>query len=186
MVFIQWIFFYTLPAIGAISLARSLRTPTQRALAIHAGIVLSIALVSFTGVRLDWNISLLSLGCLGASVCLSFYLLRTEGLTYALSSAVQEWCILLAGILLAPATGILIAAVLTALVFSLAHLMGPKEIGWKLPFTFGWGIVSILAYAGFHEPLLNIAIHASAGALLIHAGYMRGHYGNTPPQESKN
>jgi hypothetical protein len=94
------------------------------------------------------------------------------GLGYILSSIIQECCILLAGVLLISVSGVLIGALVTAFIYALVHPMKNSNWHWKFSLLFLWGIVSILLYIWLHQPLLNIAIHAAAGSVLIYIGLL--------------
>jgi hypothetical protein len=172
MVLMQWVFFYVAPAVLFVSLARLLQPIRYRMLTVHIGVGVSILLLSITGVRLFWSPSVVPATLLTLSFLLALYLLGSLGLLYLLSSMLQEVCILLAGTLIVSMTGIVVASVLTALVFAFAHDVDFSNWRWKFPLTFIGGVFSIMLYLLLRQPLLNIALHASLGVILIHAGFL--------------
>ncbi len=135
----------------------------NRVLIMHIFITLSIILLVSTGVRLNWNFQILQLFLLVVGTLLSVYFMGSLGLMYMISSAMQEICILLAATIIIPKSGLFFGALATSLIYTLAH-----KINWqKFLLIFLWGNISILLYAWFHSPLINIALHTAIGAFLI-------------------
>ncbi|OGG53242.1 hypothetical protein A3C20_03305 [Candidatus Kaiserbacteria bacterium RIFCSPHIGHO2_02_FULL_55_25] len=172
MIFLQWTLFYAVPAAVAVYLKNKQPRVRNRVLILHAGVIVSVILLSAVGLRLTWQFSLLSLVATVAGVLFSTYLLGTHGTLYSLSAFIQEWCILLAGSYLSDGYGVVFGAAATALVFAFAHQTVERELIWKLPLIFLWGCVSIILYSWLHDPLLNIGLHAGLGVILIYKGFL--------------
>lgn len=172
MILLQLILFYAAPAYVAVTLARRRKSPSDRIMIVHIGILASILLLSYVGAEVSWDFRIYNVAFVAVGALLSLYLLGLLGLGYAASSAVQEWCLLLAGVYLLGSMGFLLSAVISALVYALAHNIDSANVRWKLPLTFLWGCCSILLYLWLREPLLNIALHTVVGALLIRKGLL--------------
>ena len=166
-----WALAYAMPALIAVYVSNTL--PVKRGL-INANllVVLSIIFMTLAGARVEWSVSALSLTVFSASTIVAVYFLRATGILYALSAVAQQYCILLASLLMQPTTGILIAGAATACLFALAHKLRTPEWRWKAPLLFIFGIASILLYEWLREPLLNFALHIALGTLLISKGYL--------------
>lgn len=175
MGFQYWIFYYLVPAIIASYLLYIQSSARNRALSTGALMVLSIVLISHLGVRLSWNFQFSQILLVGTSALLSIYFLGLLGLTYLIASIIQEWCFLLASVLLVPSSGLWLGAIVTALVFTLAHFVHRTEWShwkWRFPLMFLWAVVSILLYFWLKRPLLNIALHTTTGSILIGNGIL--------------
>lgn len=171
--FLTWILCYALPVLAGVSIAYRLKRKEARIFVIHVGLTLSIVLLSAVGVRLAWSFSLWFVILTGATILAAIWMLgMRDGFLYLVSCIVQEACILLAGVLLLPLTGPWFAAFATALVFALAHRMNERK--WWLRFLIigGWGFCSVLLYAWFREPLLNVSLHILGGGILIYYGVL--------------
>ena len=168
MIFLQWSLFCALPAIVGIYVKNKKLSPKNKILILHVGVLISIALFSIVGVRLTWQPSSLSLALLLLSVLASFLLLGKYGFLYIVSTFMQEWNILLSASYLAGGYGIIFAALITAFVFILPHQTLANDLVWKLPLLFVWGCASFFLYVWLGEPLLNVAIHATGGSILIY------------------
>ncbi len=171
-VLLEWLICYATPVLTGVSIAYGQRFKETRMATIHAGILISAALVTLLGMRLEWNISLTYILSLLIVSGLSAYAVERFGILYVLSCALQEYCILLAAVLLAPLGVSVLSAAATATVFALAHRMNFKN--WPLRFLIigGWGFCSILLYDFLHEPLLNISLHILGGTILIYTGVL--------------
>ena len=168
-----WILCYALPAGVAIYLTSTQTLPRNKMLTMHGGILVSIFILSAVGGRLHIEFQtlyvLLAVTSLIATISFLSWL---PGFGYTLSSVIQEYCLLLAGLLLVPVGGVWIAAFATALIYAVAHQMESSNWRWKFPLMLVWGMVSIFLYAWLQQPLLNIALHASIGAALIRVGLL--------------
>src|SRR3989344_7340965 len=133
MTFWQWALFYLAPALAAFFLTKNRRLTGFSMLVIHACLLVSIVLLSTTGTRLSWQFQNYYVVLAVLSSIFSIYLLGTVGLGYALSSIIQEWCLLLAGTLLWRESPLLLAAFLSSLVYALAHVTDRSHWRWKVP-----------------------------------------------------
>ena len=172
MSFFLWCIAYLVPFVGALFVARRQQSLVASIVVAHLFVLISIALLFIVGARVSSGSSVYSVGFLGVSLLFALLLLRGYGLVYVFSSVIQQYCILLAYLLLASTTGPWVAMVLTALVFALAHLIKRSGWQWKLPITFLWGVLSCLLYFWLQDPFLNIAIHTICGAVLISRGLL--------------
>lgn len=176
MEFQYWILYYAIPAgIATYLLKTKLSSVRNRVLTMHGFLLLSILLVSSTGASLNWDFSLLQLVAVGVAILLSIYLLGFMGLPYTISSAIQEYCLLLASVLIVPVSGLLLGAMAASLPYTFAHFGRRTERPnwqWKFPLIFLFGTISILLYFWLEQPLLNIALHISIGAILIRRGVL--------------
>ncbi len=170
MAALPWILCYFLPA--AITGLMSYKQPAKEGLKnAHLLVVLSIIFMTLASAQLEWVLSPRSIVALLGAGALATYLLGYYGALYTLSAALQQYCILLATTLIVPIVGLPIGAAATALMFALAHKMDKKNVLWKLPLLFCFGLGSIFLYESFHEPLLNVALHTALGAALMHRDY---------------
>jgi hypothetical protein len=173
-VFLAWAIGYALPAAISYSVALKQKSLLRSLIVVHVFLLLSMLLLFAFGARLEFSVSTYSV-CFACAVLLASCLfLKRLGFAYALSSAVQESWMLLSLALLLPVTGFWIAAVLTALPYSLLHLIKSSGWWWKIAGTFLWGMLSLGLYVWLHDPLLNIALHAFGGGLLIRFGFLLG------------
>jgi len=176
MEFLYWIFYYAIPAgIATYLLKRQQSSVKNRVLTMHGFVLLSIFLLSIIHVSLNWNFQAYQLLILGAGTLLSVYLMGFRGLLYAVSSAIQEYCLLLASVLIIPTTGLWLGAIITSLPYTFAHFgrrLEKPNWYWKFPLLSLYGTFSILLYFWFQQPLLNIALHTVAGAILIRIGIL--------------
>lgn len=172
IILVDWILFYLLPATIAFSVAFHQKTRKARLLVIHIGLAISILFLLFTGARLRMSVHLIPLICFVLAIALAVYFLARLWVVYILSSILQELCLLLAAVLLIQQAGLIYVAIPTAFVYSFGHLMDKRDWGLKLSVTTVWGISSILLYYYFQQPLLNIALHITGGAILINRGYL--------------
>jgi hypothetical protein len=175
MQFQIWVYCYAIPVAIAIYLCSKMPSRRKEILTMHLFVAFSIILLSIKGVNLNWNLQIISLLIISLGILLSLYLLKFLGLVYVASSTLQESCLLLAGIVAVSTVGLIWGAIITSVLYTLAHF--PRRIDWihwhwKLPLLFIWAIVSIFLYSYFHQPLLNIAIHIVAGAILIRKGLL--------------
>jgi hypothetical protein len=179
MMILGWILFYVLPATLSTFISRRFKSFNTRLIIIHIGLVVSIVSISLVGARLQTVFQIYPFVFLCASIVASAFLLIRLSPLYIVSSVVQEYCILLAAVLVSPAVGIIWAAIGTGLVYSMAHMADPSQWGLKLPITFVWGISSILLYHYTHQPMFNFAIHILGGSIFIRIGllyYGQGQY----------
>ena len=176
MEFQYWIFYYAIPAgIATYLLKRQQSSVRSRVLTLHGFVLLSIFLLSIIDVSLNWNFQVYQLLIIGVAILLSIYLLGFRGLLYAASSAIQEYCLLLASVLIIPTTGLWLGAIITSLPYTFAHFgrrLEKPDWYWKFPLLFLYGISSIPLYFWLQQPLLNIALHTVAGAILIRVGVL--------------
>lgn len=170
MIFLEWLLFFCVPAAIAIGVAKRQRTFKERGITIHVALVVSILILILAGAHLHFSFQLYAFIILLIISALCLVLLRSIGAIYIISSVIQQACLLLAGALLAQASGIIIAACASSIVFSLGHLIEPRHWRIKLPITFIWGIGSILIYSNLQQPMLNLAIHILGGTILIYYG----------------
>lgn len=177
--FQYWILYYAIPAgITTYLLKTKSSSVRNRVLTMHGFLLLSILLVSSTGISLNWNFQVLQLLVVGVAILLSIHLLGFMGLLYSISSAIQEYCLLLASVLIVPASGLLLGVIATSLPYTFAHFGRRTERPnwqWKFPLIFLFGTISILLYFWLEQPLLNIALHTSVGAILIRRGILYQH-----------
>jgi hypothetical protein len=176
MTVLYWTFLYAVPAVAAVYVKDWRPIQKERLLIVHTFLFLSILLMSIIGVRLEWSFQILDIVALLAAVLLSVYFIGPmSAFVYAISSAIQETCMLLAATLLIPTAGILIGAVATSLTYTFAHKSHPSETyrwRWKYPVLFAYGVVSVLLYVWLHQPLLNIALHTVAGSFMFYEGFL--------------
>lgn len=189
MTILHWILFYAIPAIAAVYGKDRWPKQKDRLLVVHALLLLSILLMSVAGTRLLWGFQTWDVFALLAAVLLSVYLIGPKvASSYAVSSAIQEICILLAAMLLIPAAGILTGAAATSLMYTWAHRSHPSETyrwRWKYPVLFIYGTVSILLYTWLHQPLFNIALHITAGTIMFYNGFLLTQTKITPLRRNK-
>ena len=168
MILLQWTLFYATPALIAVLLARTQEQFKIRMAIVHIFLIVSIGLLSVAGARLALEFHVWSIALTITSLLFAIYLLRSVGVGYALSSFIQQWCLLLAGVWIIPTSGIIIGTCATALVYALAHCIDHSSWIWKLPLTFLWGVCSLLIYLWLQQPLLTISLHAFLGSILIY------------------
>jgi hypothetical protein len=162
-----WLLGYALPASCFFFVSRKFKILKHRVAVMHTGLLISIFLLSFFGVRLHFGFNLFEVAFFFISVLFSLFILGHFGLWYAVSTMIQEYCILLAGILGIEAFGLGYGVLVTAAVFALAHLVNPVNWRRKLSLTLCWGIASLLLYVWLKDPLFNIALHTALGVPLI-------------------
>lgn len=172
MPFLLWCIAYLLPFVGALLVVRKQQSLVVSIVTAHLFVLLSIVLLYIVGARVPWQSSMYSFSFMGVSLLTALFLLRAYGLVYVFSSVIQQYCLLLSYLLLTSVTGSWVAMTLTALVFAVAHLINHSGWWWKVPLTFLWGILSCLFYLWLQDPLINIAIHAISGAVLISRGLL--------------
>jgi hypothetical protein len=174
MILGNWVLFYLLPTIISVLLKSTQTVLLRRALIMHTGIIVSIVLVTtFSEASLNWQFQNIYLAVMAlTSLLIAMWLIGFTGLLYAISSSIQEWCILLAGTYLSMDYGIMPSAIATSLVFATAHGARSSERSWKWPLLFAWSIISLLLYAWLKEPLLNISLHIVLGAILINRKFL--------------
>lgn len=163
-----WTLFYATPAAVAVYIKNKQTSLEGRVFVMHLAVLLSVGLLSLASVHISWSFGVFSLSFLLLATLLALCILGNNGLLYALSSGLQEWCILLAGTLLLGGYGLAWSAPATSIVFALAHYRTRRDLGFKLPILFLWGCFSLFLYIELHDPLLNIGLHAVGGAILIH------------------
>jgi len=189
MEFYYWIFYYAIPAgIATYLLKRQQASVRNRVLTMHGFVLLSIFLLSIIGVSLSWNFQMYQLLIIGAGILLLIYLLGFRGLLYAVSSAIQEYCLLLASVLIITTIGLWLGAIITSLPYTFTHFgrrLEKPNWQWKFPLLSLYGTISILLYFWLQQPLLNIALHTVAGAILIRIGvlYQLDKDSKTPVEE---
>jgi hypothetical protein len=172
MIFFYWAILYAFPAALSVYLKQWHTRMKDRVVVVYIGVAVSIILMSLAGIRLTWNISLFSIVAVVLVFAVAAYLLKWTGVWYTVGAFGQELCILLAGSYLAGGYGLLVGAGATALVFALAHRAVGREWLWKPFLIFCWGCTSIALYQWLHDPLLNTALHALFGAMLIRTGLL--------------
>lgn len=176
MAALLWALCYLLPAFSATVLNTRLSSLRSRMIVMHAGIIISILFLTISGMRLNWQVSTLSAAVLLMGAAFSIALLRLEGAVYALSSSLQQICILLAALLLSEEVGTLLAAIATAIVYTFAHRMSRKDFYYKFVLLFLWGIIAVYLYIYLHQPLINIGIHCALGSLLLKSSILEDNY----------
>src|SRR6185503_12271461 len=161
-----WTSYYLTPAaIGSVVAFK--RSAPKRLLLIHAALVISVCLILAVGPRLNCQVKPLALALFIVGAVAAIYFLRWRGVAYAASSIIQESSMLLAAVVVGPTV---LGVILTATIYSLAHLISPPKWRVTLPITLAWGICSIVIYFWLQQPLLNAAIHLLGGVLLIRYG----------------
>lgn len=168
----EWILFYAVPAALAAFFASRRKSFNARLIVIHIGLIVSIFLISFAGIKLRGQFQIYPSVFLLASAIFAIFLLARLGVVYSISSIIQEWCLLLAATLAEYEVGIFWASFITALIFSLAHLVDLGHWQLKLPLALFWGILSVFLYGFLQQPMLNFAIHIVAGTILIRMGLL--------------
>ncbi len=167
-----WFVAYLLPTSLSFVLARQFKSTRHRLVVVHLALALSIIIFSVFGASLHWSFNpIMILIILGASG-IAITLLGGLGFWYVLSSLLQEWCLLLAALWGMDAFGPVPGALVTTIVFSFMHLLNRIHWEWKISLTFLWGVLSIILYLVFPDPLLNTALHIAFGSALIRSGVM--------------
>jgi hypothetical protein len=168
----EWVLFYLVPAALATFISTRFKSFNARLVPNHIGLLVSIFSISLVGARLQTPFQIYPFIFLCASMVASAFLLIRLSPLYIVSSIIQEYCILLAAVLVNPTVGIIWAAIGTGLVYSMAHMADLSQWDLKLPITFVWGISSILLYHYTQQPMFNFAIHILGGSIFIRIGLL--------------
>jgi hypothetical protein len=171
-VFLAWTISYALSAAISFPVALKQKSLLRSLIVVHVFLLLSMLLLFAFGARLEFAVSTYSVSFACVVLLASYLFLKRFGLVYALSSAVQEGCLLLSFALLVPVAGFWVAAALTALPYALLHLINSSGWWWKVTGTFLRGMLSLGLYAWLHDPLLNTALHTLGGGLLMRQGLL--------------
>lgn len=169
---IYWLVGYALPAALAFITGKRFASVRDRQVSIHFFLLLSIVILFTAGSRINLLLEPISVLALAFALLIALVLLGRMGIPYMLSSAIQQCCLLLAGLLLVPTTSVFAAVVLTAGVYAVMHCMDLAKWREKLVVMFVWGVISILLYVVLTDFLLNVAFHAVGGTLLVRFGVL--------------
>ena len=177
--FLMWFIAYILPVLivlsSIITMPNAKRGTILRSIIIHLGLLLSIILSQYfilkSGNAFSYSPTIFLLPFL-ASIIISVMILGKFGTFYSLSAFLQQLCMLSVTFLLLPSLPLYYTILLVIPIYSLSHLLQPKNYQIKIPLTFIWGVLSIIIFAIFTDIYLNMAIHNFIGTMLISKNFI--------------
>ncbi len=177
--FLMWFVVYLLPAIAVIIFISLIYKAKQgsilRSIIIHLGLLASIILSQYfilkSGNAFSYSSTIFLLPFL-ASIIISIMILGKFGTFYSLSAFLQQLCMLSVTFLLLPNLPLYYIILLVIPIYSLSHLLQPKNYQIKIPLTFIWGALSLIIFAIFSDIYLNMAIHNFIGTMLISKNFI--------------
>ena len=168
-----WILCYAALALLAVRFKTTGKSEVVHIIYVHFLLLVSVCLFAWFGVFLAWTMTPYALVALIGSITVIVAALGRLGVAYVPSCFIQEWVLLTAGPFLATVMPFFAAAIITTLLFAIAH-KGPKDT-WKtwssMFFLYMvWGMITLYLYLWLHQPLYNVALHLFAGGMLAYFG----------------
>ncbi len=173
-----WLLTYLLPALLACGVIYFLpnRSSLFRVLIIHGALCLSIFLSQYfiylNGNAFSWYTNLFSILFLVLVIGIAPFLVGRFGIFYILSSFIQELTMVSIAYYLFNTISFWAVVVLVVPIYAVAHLMNLKYWKFRLFVTLLWGTISIALFAWRADIVLNTALHAVFGLVLIRQGIL--------------
>jgi len=171
-----WFIFYFLPAGLAFVLIRffSERGSMFRAFLVHGALVFSIFLTQYLlyseGKYFPWHIHLYSVMLFALALITTPFIVGRFSIFYIFSAFVQELTMLSMAFYLMPTLSFWLAVIFIVPVYAFSHFTHKERWQARLWATSVWGILSIALFSYQKDILLNTALHAIFGAVLIYYG----------------
>lgn len=170
-----WFVAYALPAFAVLIILQALPqykpgTVVRGAIAgagLFASTMMSQGIIYAAGLSFPWFLSGLSLILFFISVSISFIVLGSFGIVYALAVLLQQVTLLSISFIIFPSLPPYAIILLVVPLFAFAHMLQMKHWQMKVAITFLWGACSIFLFSILMDVFIIAALHTLFGVLFI-------------------